>query len=97
MAKINFPELYRLQDKVLSIVFSMKTGFYLTGGTCLHRFYQEKRYSDDLDLFSNDCQLFRDDVRLVRRSLEDAALSLEIRADSRDFVRLIVQGLRAVG
>jgi hypothetical protein len=41
--------------------------------------------------------LFRDDVRLVRRSLEDAALSLEIRADSRDFVRLIVQGLRAVG
>jgi predicted nucleotidyltransferase component of viral defense system len=91
MAKINFPELYRLQDKVLSIVFSMKTGFYLTGGTCLHRFYQEKRYSDDLDLFSNDCQLFRDDVRLVRRSLEDAALSLEIRADSRDFVRLIVE------
>ena len=91
MVKVNFPALYRLQDKVLSIVFNLKTGFYLTGGTCLHRFYQERRYSDDLDLFSNDSQLFRDDVRLVRRSLVDADLSLDIRADSRDFVRLIVE------
>lgn len=91
MVKVNFPALYRLQDKILSIIFSVKTGFYLTGGTCLHRFYQERRYSDDLDLFSNDCQLFRDDVRLVRRSLGDAAISLDVRVDSRDFVRLIVE------
>ena len=41
-------------------------------------------------LFSNDNQLFRDYVRLVRRSLVDAALSLDIRVDSRDFVRFIV-------
>ena len=90
MVKVDFPTLYRLQDKVLSVVFSVKTGFYLTGGTCLHRFYQEQRYSDDLDLFSVDNQLFRDDVRLIRQSLDDAAISFNIVADSRDFVRLLV-------
>lgn len=91
MVKIDYPALYRLQDKVLFAVFSVETGFYLTGGTCLHRFYQEQRYSGDLDLFSNDNQLFRDDVRLVRRSLVDAGMSLDIRVDSRDFVRFIVE------
>ena len=91
MVKIDYPALYRLQDKVLFTVFSVETGFYLTGGTCLHRFYQEQRYSDDLDLFSNDSQLFRDDVRLVRRSLVDAGISLDIQVDSRDFVRFIVE------
>ena len=96
MVKVDFPALYRLQDKTLSIVFDVRTGFYLTGGTCLHRFYQERRYSDDLDLFSNDNQLFREDVRLVLRSLADADLSLEIVADSRDFVRLIVDNLLKV-
>jgi predicted nucleotidyltransferase component of viral defense system len=96
MVKVDFPTLYRLQDKVLSVVFSIKTEFYLTGGTCLHRFYQEQRYSDDLDLFSNDNQLFRDDVRLVRRSLDDAAISLDIVVDSRDFVRFIVADLLKV-
>lgn len=96
MVKIDYPALYRLQDKVLSIVFSVTTGFYLTGGTCLHRFYQEKRYSENLDFFSNDNQLFRDDVRLVRRALVDAALSLDIRVDSRDFVRLIIDDVLKV-
>lgn len=35
----NYDELYALQDKVLGIVFSEETPFYLTGGTALHRFY----------------------------------------------------------
>jgi len=96
MAKIDFPALYRLQDKVLSIVFSVETGFYLTGGTCLHRFYREQRYSDDLDLFSNDSRLFRDDVRLIRRALDHAALSLDVVVDSRDFVRLFVADMLKV-
>lgn len=90
MDKVDFPTLYRLQDKVLSVVFGVNTGFYLTGGTCLHRFYQERRYSDDLDLFSNDNQLYREDVRLIRHSLDDAAISADVVADSRDFVRLLV-------
>lgn len=90
MVKVDFPELYRLQDKVLSVVFSVETGFYLTGGTCLHRFYQEQRYSDDLDLFSNDNPLFRDDVRLIRQALNQADLPFDVVVDSRDFVRLLV-------
>ncbi|HOW52390.1 MAG TPA: nucleotidyl transferase AbiEii/AbiGii toxin family protein [bacterium] len=41
--------LYPLQDKVLARLLTDR--FYLTGGTCLSRFYYDHRYSDDLDLF----------------------------------------------
>lgn len=41
--------LYPIQDKVLSFFSSEK--FYLTGGTCLSRFYYNHRYSEDLDFF----------------------------------------------
>jgi len=54
MDSIDYKKLYELQDKVLDIIFSTRTIFYLTGGTCLSRFYQEKRYSDDLDLFTHE-------------------------------------------
>ncbi len=47
--------LYTLQDKVLELVDN--EGFYLTGGTCLSRFYLNHRYSDDLDFF------FRGDLK----------------------------------
>lgn len=96
MVKVDFPALYRLQDKVLAIVFSVESAFYLTGGTCLHRFYQEQRYSDGLDLFSNDNQLFRDDVRLIRQALDHAVLPLNVVVDSRDFVRLLVADMLKV-
>ena len=49
MGSINYKVLYELQDKVLDVVFKTENEFYLTGGTCLNRFYTEKRYSDDLD------------------------------------------------
>ena len=49
-----YKELYALQDQVLNAVFAAESEFYLTGGTCLCRFYQAKRYSDDLDFFAND-------------------------------------------
>ena len=35
----------------LALIFAQDTEFYLTGGTCLNRFYYEKRLSDDLDFF----------------------------------------------
>ena len=47
----DYTQLYTLQDEVLKIIFSEETSFYLTGGTALHRFYCNGRYSDDLDLF----------------------------------------------
>ncbi len=42
-------KLYPLQDRVLSRIESDR--FYLTGGTCLSRYYYHHRYSDDLDFF----------------------------------------------
>ncbi|MBN1561495.1 nucleotidyl transferase AbiEii/AbiGii toxin family protein [candidate division KSB1 bacterium] len=42
-------DLYKLQDALLDLVEG--NSFYLTGGTCLSRFYFRHRYSDDLDFF----------------------------------------------
>ncbi|MFN7189323.1 MAG: nucleotidyl transferase AbiEii/AbiGii toxin family protein [Cyclobacteriaceae bacterium] len=44
-------QLYPLQDSVLSLVGSLPTPFYLTGGTALSRFLLHHRFSDDLDFF----------------------------------------------
>ncbi len=41
--------LYPMQDKVLDLLASEL--FYLTGGTCLSRFYYDHRFSEDLDFF----------------------------------------------
>ena len=41
--------LYPIQDAVLAKLNTDK--FYLTGGTCLSRFFYQHRYSDDLDFF----------------------------------------------
>ncbi len=41
--------MYPLQDEILPLMRSEK--FYLTGGTCLSRYYYQHRYSDDLDFF----------------------------------------------
>ena len=56
MGGLDYSKLYKLQDRVLSLVFEVENEFYLTGGTCLSRFYIEKRYSDErlLDDFDND-------------------------------------------
>ena len=54
MESLNYPEPYRLQDRVLDVLFRVQTSFYLTGGTCLHRFYVAQRFSGDLNLFSSD-------------------------------------------
>lgn len=41
--------LYPIQDEVLDLLDQER--FYLTGGTCLSRFYFNHRYSEDLDFF----------------------------------------------
>src|SRR3990172_2830198 len=46
--------LYPVQDKVLIIISTLETGFYLSGGTASSRGYLHHRFSDDLDLFVND-------------------------------------------
>jgi predicted nucleotidyltransferase component of viral defense system len=91
MAALNYTGIYALQDKVLAVIFSTETTFYLTGGTCLNRFYHNRRYSDDLDLFTNENALFRDDLRVLLDTLTSASLPYAIQVDTRDFVRLFIE------
>lgn len=49
---------YPLQDRVLRVIRSVDSGFYLTGGTAASRGYLNHRYSDDLDFFVNDDERF---------------------------------------
>jgi predicted nucleotidyltransferase component of viral defense system len=91
MAALNYTDIYALQDKVLTVIFSTETTFYLTGGTCLNRFYHNRRYSDDLDLFTNENALFRDDLRVLLDTLTSASLPYAIQVDTRDFVRLFIE------
>jgi len=43
MESVDYRVLYPIQDRVLAILSRTDTHFYLTGGTCLNRFYFEKR------------------------------------------------------
>lgn len=91
MAKLNidYRKLYKLQDKVLDIVFSTEKEFYLTGGTCLNRFYQEKRYSDDLDFFTNSSSRFGFAVKNIKLKLANY-FPVTLVAESKDFVKIEV-------
>jgi len=95
MDSIDYKKLYSLQDKVLDRVFAVEYEFYLTGGTALSRFYQDKRYSDDLDFFTNSSSRFSFAVKniLVELSKE---FTIENELDSRDFIRIKVDGLLQV-
>lgn len=95
MAGINYTKLYELQDRVLSAVFSVEKEFYLTGGTCLSRFYQEKRYSDDLDFFSQNSPRFSFAVKNIKRAFEQDFSFVEEIA-SRQFARFRVEDLLQV-
>ncbi|MDD5401255.1 MAG: nucleotidyl transferase AbiEii/AbiGii toxin family protein [Sulfurimonas sp.] len=88
MDSINFgyQKLYELQDKVLEVVFSVENIFYLTGGTCLSRFYQEKRYSDDLDFFTNNSPRYSFAIKKIKQALA-AKFDLSIEIESKDFTR----------
>ena len=90
MAKIDYQALYQLQDQVLEIMFRNEVSFYLTGGTCLHRFHFKKRYSDDLDFFSNENELFREDARVFLEAVSSENMLLERTVDTRDFVRVVI-------
>ena len=91
MGKIDYKKLYLLQDRVLKSIFSSATEFYLTGGTCLNRFYFEKRISDDLDFFTNSSSTFHFSLKEVISELYDNGLSPIIKTESKDFVRMYVK------
>ncbi|HNZ26690.1 MAG TPA: nucleotidyl transferase AbiEii/AbiGii toxin family protein [Spirochaetota bacterium] len=84
----DYNELYSEQDFVLGKMKSLESGFYLTGGTCLHRFYINYRYSDDLDFFCADNDLFRDYSREIIESFKSSGKIVKTIADARDFIRI---------
>jgi len=95
MENLNYKELYKLQDKVLDIVFKTEKEFYLTGRTCISRFYKGKRYSDDLDFFTNDSSRYNVAVRNIKIALmKNFDLKAEI--ESKNFSRFIVDKILQV-
>jgi len=92
MGNIDYKNLYGLQDRVLDTVFGCENEFYLTGGTCLGRFYQEKRYSDDLDFFTNNSSRYSFAVKNIKKALhKDFDLAVEV--ESKSFTRFKIDGL----
>ncbi len=89
MGGLDYRKLYKLQDRVLSLVFEVENEFYLTGGTCLSRFYIEKRYSDDLDFFTNNSSRFSFAVKNIKQALKKH-FDLKVEVDSKDFIRFRV-------
>lgn len=88
--KIDYEKLYLLQDEVLKIVFDLENTFYLTGGTALHRFYYNYRYSDDLDFFSHNDTLFGESVNEVIDSLVKKDYDINHTVQAKDFHRIMV-------
>lgn len=86
--RLDYEKLYKDQDTVLDEISKIDNGFYLTGGTCLHRFYLNKRYSDDLDFFCNDNDLFRDCSREFVNILKQKGFNITTLFDTRDFIRV---------
>jgi len=93
MGIIDYKKLYELQDRVLKVVFETESEFYLTGGTCLSRFYVEKRYSDDLDFFTNQSVRYSFAVKNIKKALQTKFKSVVEEVASKDFTRLRVDDL----
>ena len=93
---VDYKELYLVQNDVLNMIFAGESIFYLTGGTCINRFYSEKRYSDDLDLFTSDNNLFRDYIRIIFNIFDEKKIIFQTVADSKDFVRINIKEILKV-
>ncbi len=92
MDSIDYKKLYEIQDKVLAVVFKVENEFYLTGGTCLSRFYEEKRYSDDLDFFTNTSSRYSFAVKNIKLALQKK-FKLTVEVESKDFIRFKIDDL----
>ena len=95
MGSIDYQKLYLLQDEVLKIVFETEHEFYLTGGTCLSRFYIEKRYSDDLDFFTNQSPRYSFAIKNIKKALQDS-FELTSEVESKYFTRFKINDLLQV-
>jgi len=89
---LDYLRLYKLQDDVLREVFSITKSFYLTGGTALHRFYYDIRYSDDLDFFCID-EFFVYTIREIISSL-NKKFDIKLEVDAQFFKLLYINNLK---
>ncbi len=89
---IDFQALYQVQDTVLNALKLVDTDFYLTGGTCLHRFFFPRRFSEDLDFFCSETPLFHEQLRRALLALRDEGIVYEQSITARDFTRIMVDG-----
>lgn len=87
---LDYKKLYDFQDKILKIIFSLENTFFLSGGTALHRFHYNLRYSDDLDFFVNNDQLFGEYIREFELELEENQIQYEHIVSARDFHRFLL-------
>lgn len=87
---MDYEKLYILQDEILDVMLSLENDFYLTGGTALHRFYYDARYSDDLDFFVTNAKCFSEDVDEVIEKLKEEGYRIVENVKSRDFCRFTV-------
>lgn len=83
--------LYPMQDEIFELMQSEK--FYLSGGTCLSRFYYQHRYSDDLDFFFQGNQFSQKEfeaetVQILERIKRKFHLEFTVNAEY--FKRLII-------
>lgn len=87
----NYNLLYETQNTIINLIKNKDLGLYLKGGTALHRFYFDYRFSEDLDFFTleqnNASLVFKNFVDLLEQN--DIDFTIEIHA--KDFKRLMVQ------
>lgn len=83
--------LYPFQDKIFALIQSEM--FYLSGGTCLSRFYYHHRFSDDLDFFFDGYQHSKDYFEPVFREIIhriEPHYRMEVAINSTFFKRIFV-------
>lgn len=85
--------LYQLQDKILKIIDNLNTGFYLTGGTALSRFYFNHRYSNDIDLFVNNDLKFHDYMKDIFKSFATHNINYNVEKRDETFYRLTLENI----
>jgi predicted nucleotidyltransferase component of viral defense system len=83
--------VYPFQDEIFKLIQSDM--FYLSGGTCLSRFYYQHRYSEDLDFFFDGYKHLHDDFEpSFRQILKRIKLNfrLELVMNGEYFKRIFV-------
>lgn len=83
---------YPFQDRVLKVIQSVETEFYLTGGTAASRGYLHHRFSDDLDFFVSDDSRFGLWVeRIIQALAEGHNWQCSVLMKEERFTRLVLK------